>query len=90
MILIVLFTALQVADVLLTLQIHKRGGRELNPLMRWLMDEYGTLPALVVSKAVLLALAYFYLVGFPSVLIALCAGYAGLAGWNVMQLRKLR
>lgn len=63
---------------------------EMQRLLRWLMAEYGQVPALVVSKSVLLALAYFYLADFPYLLAALCAGYAGLAGWNVMQLRKLR
>ena len=37
MIALAIFAALQVADVTLTTLILRRGSRELNPAMRWLM-----------------------------------------------------
>lgn len=46
MIALAIFAALQVADVTLTTLILRRGGRELNPAMRWLMDKLGTVPGL--------------------------------------------
>ena len=51
--LLILFAALQVSDAVLTLLILRDGGRELNPIMRWLMDKIGIVPALVWVKLVL-------------------------------------
>ena len=48
--LLVLFAALQVSDAVLTLLILRDGGRELNPIMRWLMNKIGIVPALVWVK----------------------------------------
>lgn len=53
--LILLFAALQVSDAVLTLLILRDGGRELNPIMRWLMDKIGIVPALVWVKLGLVA-----------------------------------
>lgn len=46
---------LQLLDVLSTVHILKRGGTELNPAMRKLMDAVGVIPALVLTKAAFLA-----------------------------------
>ena len=71
--------ALQVADIWTTRKILLAGGRELNPAVRWLIGRFGIMPALVVSKAAVLAIAWFILLPYPAVLAALCAFY----GWIV-------
>ncbi|WP_415034428.1 DUF5658 family protein [Azonexus sp.] len=48
--LLILFAALQVSDAVLTMLILRDGGRELNPIMRWLMDKSGIVLALVWVK----------------------------------------
>jgi hypothetical protein len=52
-ILLAIIILLQVLDAATTLSILKLGGRELNPMLKWLMDRLGVVPALAVSKLVL-------------------------------------
>lgn len=47
---------LQALDVLSTVHVLKRGGQELNPVMRKAMDKLGMLPALLITKAAFLGL----------------------------------
>lgn len=54
-ILLIVFVCLSVCDVLTTLQILKKGGRELNPIMKWAMDKLGTLPGLLLPKVIVLS-----------------------------------
>lgn len=86
-ILILLLVALNVADILLTLRIIKQGGRELNPLLAWLMTRIGIKPALIVSKAVLLVAAALVLRS-PAILTLLCLAYAAVVWHNWRQLRQ--
>jgi hypothetical protein len=55
--LLLVVAAAQVGDVLTTRWLLARGGRELNPLMRWAMARAGALPALCGKAAALTALA---------------------------------
>jgi hypothetical protein len=64
---------LHIADTATTLEIIRRGGRELNPLMAWAMQKIGNESALMLAKGAfcyglwrwsetwtLAALAFFY------------------------------
>lgn len=86
-ILILLLIALNVADVLLTLRNIKQGGRELNPLLAWLMTRIGIKPALIVSKTILLAAAVLVLRS-PAIITILCLAYAAVVWHNWRQLRQ--
>lgn len=51
-----LFVALSVADAITTYRALRRPGtREANPVMRWLFDRLGIVPALVATKAAAVA-----------------------------------
>ena len=86
MIALAIFAALQVADVTLTTLILRRGGRELNPVMRWLMDKVGVIPAMAVTKALLVA--YFAWADIPALTIAGCVLYAAVVVWNLKEYLK--
>ena len=86
-ILFVLLVVLQTADGFLTWRIL-RAGRELNPLLRALMGGIGTMPALVVSKVLLLVLAWLYLLDLPLVLLTVAVLYMWVVWHNWTQLRK--
>ena len=51
-------TFLQAFDGWTTYQILKNGGRELNPIVKFLMDKLGRYPGLLVLKAAAAALAW--------------------------------
>ena len=53
--LVALFVALQVADVVLTVAILRRGGRELNPVARRFMAALGIVGGALALKAVVAA-----------------------------------
>ena len=85
-----LLVALNVADAVTTTMGVKRGAKELNPVMRVLMAKVGTLPALLGWKAAFLGGVYAFLpVIDPRALMGLCAFYAAVVGWNIVQLRRL-
>ena len=80
--------ALMVADISLTSKILAKGGRELNPLMRWCMDKLGEswmMPKVIFTLCVL---AVFFT--FPSSipLIAVCVAQGGIVLWNVKEYFK--
>ena len=79
---------LMVADIYLTGKILAKGGRELNPLMRWCMDKLGEnwmMPKVIVTLGVL---AVFFT--FPSSvpLIAICVAQGAIVLWNVKEYFK--
>jgi len=72
-----LLIALQIADVITTLFVLKQGGKEANPLMLALFGWMGPVPALLITKALIVALVL--LVPLPDLLMfALIAFY----GWS--------
>lgn len=81
-----LLTALQLADVYTTRRILIAGGKELNPMMRWLIRKLGVMPGLIIPKAFLLILAYIVLLPYPWVLGALCGLYVGVLVHNAKSL----
>jgi len=83
MTILILFTLLQLADGWTTYRILQIGGRELNPVMRWLFARVGSTPVIVVAKAGAIAVAY-WLLGIqygPEAVGGLCIVY-GLVVWN--------
>ena len=86
---IAVFIALQIVDVWLTLEVIKRGGRELNPVVAWIMSKTGNEAGLIVTKLVYVGVVFLVVPWLTvGVLWAICAAYAGLAVWNALQLRK--
>lgn len=87
--LIVLFIALQIADIATTIRALDHGARELNPVVRWFMAHLGTLPGLMVVKGaggaviiagVLVARSYAPIFALIA-LVAICGAY-GLVVWR--------
>jgi hypothetical protein len=78
---VILFILLNVMDVSLTLRIIKKGGREINPILKKLMDKFGVVPALLVTKSLLIALVLSLDVG--NLIWVLCAFYFLIVCWNV-------
>lgn len=79
-----LLTALVVADGWLTHALVKRGGRELNPLVRALIARVGLVPALVATRLVALGAA----LAADAIAVALVIVYALAVGWNIAQVLK--
>ena len=53
----VVFVALQVGDIVsTTLALQKSNVVEGNPIVRWIMDRVGIIPALILSKLVVIGL----------------------------------
>lgn len=87
-ILFIIVAALQVADGYLTWRILGLGGRELNPLIRFLMDRLGVVPGLVLAKLVLVVVIfYLVLVDQVTALALVGALYAWVVGHNWKQFR---
>jgi hypothetical protein len=77
--------ALMVTDIYLTNRILAKGGRELNPLMRWCMDKLGEswmMPKVIVTLGIL---AVFFTFPSPIPLIVVCVIHSGIVLWNVKE-----
>lgn len=86
-----LFAGLQLIGYELTSGIIKRGGHELNPMLRWLMGRIGIRPALVIAKLAAVALGWVLAYHDEALALALlCAAYTGVCAWNWRVLRRLR
>lgn len=78
-ILFLLLVALNLADIYYTRKILAAGGRELNPLVRWLMEKFGVMGGMVLVKIPALVVAAF----LPWwMLLALCLFYGVVVGSN--------
>ena len=86
MIWLILFAALQAVDVTLTALVLRKGGRELNPIMRWFMARLGMIPGLAVPKVI--ALGVLAAINIEWFTIAACALYAAVAAWNLKEYLK--
>lgn len=83
-----LLIALQVADMWSTHVVLKRGGRELNPLVRALISKVGFVGT-TIFKLVLAALIIW--IAWPDhwwVLAIACAVYAAVVASNVRLIRR--
>lgn len=87
-VLLLLFTALQVSDAVLTLLILRDGGRELNPIMRWLMDKIGIVPALVWVKLGLVVAVAVWVHSVP-LLAVFVAIYIAVVVFNVRNYERM-
>ena len=77
----VLFTILQMGDAYTTIRILKAGGRELNPVMRAVMGQFGY-SALILLKAILCMVVFVIIWHWPDEIIVSCV----LIGLNVFYL----
>ena len=78
---------LQIVDVFTTRRILLAGGRELNPVMRWLVRKLGLMPSLITSKAAVFAACYFILLPYWWVLALLCIFYTGIFLFNLRAMK---
>lgn len=83
----VFFCFLQMADAYTTYVILSKGGRELNPVMRVIMDRMGVLPGLLICKILLCVAVWFYIM--DKYILFICnVVYIGVVINNVLQMRK--
>jgi hypothetical protein len=84
---------LNLADAWTTAVILTR-GTELNPGLNWLMSRIGVIPALAVSKAIILGAVGYVTFGlsvswWDNALSFLCGWYAMTVVMNVVQVRRM-
>ena len=85
MTLLLIFAALQLADIATTLYVLRRGGKELNPVMLALFDMLGELPALLLTKAAIVGAVFAWGQAWIVYFIAL---YVGVVAWNIYQIKR--
>lgn len=91
LILFVLLVALNIADIVLTHKILKKGGRELNPFLEPLFKRFNPVAVMVVVKlAFLVPLAIFISIMPVAVLYVLNTMYIALLLWNAKEYIKQR
>ena len=85
------FIALQVADGVTTAMILARGGRELNPAVRWMIEKLGARTALAAAKVIAIIAFALILDHVPwSVLAGLCALYVVVCANNLRVLKNAK
>lgn len=55
-ILFIIFGLIQVVDIYTTIKVLDIGGKEYNPIMRFLIEKFGKVKALIGSKIIILAI----------------------------------
>ena len=93
-ILFALFIVVQVLDIYTTVHVLLAGAREANPLMHWLMERIGMVPALIVGKAIVVAIVLAAVLYAPSTHLTLAVAivdclYAGACLHNYRIARGL-
>lgn len=87
--LFILFAVLQVADAYVTVRaLALPGKREANPIMAWFMDKLGVVPALILTKVVVVAGVFYFLDSTPlAALWLLNALYVAvtLRNWKILK-----
>jgi hypothetical protein len=93
MILWILFAAvalLQILDVITTIRAFKRGAKEANKIMAWLMGKIGVVPALIATKTAFIAVLLVAIIYAPSSFLgAVLAATCGFYAWIVYRNHKL-
>jgi hypothetical protein len=87
MILIAILLTFMAADVFITNAIINKGGKELNPVVRWFMDTFGAwwfLPKIFVTACAIAIFAYINLYTFGLIFANIV--YAGVLAWNIKEL----
>jgi hypothetical protein len=87
--LLALLAALQIGDAYSTLRFLKHGVKEANPIMLWLFEQIEPLPALIVTKIIIIAVAVSAK-GAPywtEAMLILCAFYAFIVvnNWKIVK-----
>ena len=88
--LLIFFTLLQLADLYTTRRILSSGGKELNPFMARMFEEFGVVPALLLLKSSVVLAAYLYLVPWQFgdlIMGLLCVFYCFVVAHNIHQLQ---
>lgn len=87
-----IFYILQIADGVTTyIALKLPGSREGNPVIRWVMDRIGILPAIVMIKAAYIALMYFGARDMgANVVMFWSLVYVAVVIWNVGKILKFR
>ena len=81
---------LNLVDAWLTLRILAKGGVEINPLMRWLMERLEPTPALLGSKAAMLVLVWYYSNELGNYMVGLVGLYLAVVVRNYQVFRGMR
>ena len=81
---------LNLVDAWLTLRILAKGGVEVNPLMRWLMERVEPTPALLGSKAAMLVLVWYYSNELGNYMVGLVGLYLAVVVRNYQVFRGMR
>ncbi len=79
---------LSIVDIVLTNRIISDGGKELNPIIRCLMEKLGSswwIPKLVVTVLVVLFLVW---IGHWIPLLVVFSIMSGIVIWNIKELRR--
>jgi nitrate/nitrite transporter NarK len=85
----IVLAILQAADAWLTYRIIDAGGRELNPVMRFLIARLGLVPGLLLPKVALLVLLALFLPAHPVFMLLIDCLYAWVVAHNLLQSRKI-
>lgn len=93
LILILVIGALQIGDLVTTEKVINAGGREMNPVMKFLFDKFGMHNVLVTKVIFVITMCVIvdYLIpGITStlVLLTLALMYSFVVWWNYTQSRK--
>lgn len=80
---------LQLLDLASTLAVLRAGGREANPLMARAFERLGRVPALLLTKAAVVAAAWHWPLPDPAQWVLL-AVYAVVVANNLVVLRRQR
>ena len=83
LLLIVLFGALQIGDLLTTEKLLKEGGSELNPVMRSLFNRFGMHNVLVCKVIFMITIGIVLVEYLPIALLLLIIIYIGVVSWNI-------
>lgn len=88
--LIIVFILLQGLDVMSTLRILRAGGREINPIMKWVMHQYGRETGLIGFKviATLILVRFVMLTSSPAA-IGFVVLYILVVGNNLRVMKKM-
>ena len=81
-----LLATLQIADGYLTWRVLANGGRELNPVVRILMDRLGVVAGLAMAKLALLVVTVLWLADHLVLMLLLIGLYAWVVRHNWKQL----
>ena len=85
-----IFILLNLLDAITTyIVMSQKGGKELNPILRWPMRKIGMVPALVIKMVLACGLAYFTL-PYAWVLVTMSVLFALVVVNNINVIRRMK